>query len=254
MQLEEKVPAVKSQPEEVIAYFNETKDALAGKIVEGRSTVSARISESKEGLSSCFSSGKEAVYAKFVTGAQAISNSSAGVTVSESKQAIANHLSRGKEVLGNTIAAGCGVVSTKIQSGAELLANTRAGTLVGSGVDSALTTTENWVEYLLPEVVNEDELSVECENQEKEAIAEGLPDADQPCDDSPAQEEESVGRVERVCSMSRKVKMRLYYRSLQRLQAMQKNCKSTLEQLQQTVDLVSLCPVHSFVWLYSLGF
>ncbi len=244
MQLEEKVPAVKVQPEEVVSYLTETKDALAGKLVEGRTTISTRIYESKDSLTSRLTSGKEAVYSKLRSGADVITNSHAGVAVSESRQAIASRIAQGKEALGSTIASGRDAIYTKIQSGAESIANTRAGCLVGSGVNRTLATTENWVEYLLPEI--EKELSIECENKEEETTAVGAP---QPCEDSPAQDEENVGRVERICTLSRKVKIRTYYRSMQKLQAMQKNCKSTLEQLKQAVDLVScltfFCVAHT---------
>lgn len=231
VQLEEKVPAVKSQPEEVVAYLSDTRDVLTGKFVEGRTTIYTRISESKDNLTSYIASSKEAVYSKLSSGANAIANSQAGIAMSERKQAIASHIVQGKEVVGKTISSSRDAVYTKIQSGADSLANTKAGCLVGSGINQTLTATENWVEYLLPEIETEKELLVEGENEEKESSVV------QPSNESP---KETINRVERICSLSQKVKLRMYHRSVQRLQAMQKNCKCTLEQLKQAVDLVSL--------------
>ena len=236
IQLEEKVPAVKSQPEEVVAYLSDARDALAGKIVEGRTSVYTHISGSKDSLISCIATGKEAVYSKLSSGADVLVNSQAGIAMSERKQAIASHIAQGKEVVGKTISSGRDAVFVKIQSGMDSLANTKAGCLVGSGIDQTLTATENWVEYLLPEK----ELLVEGEN---ESSVLGL---QQPSDENPA-EDETTGRVERICSLSQKVKLRMYNRSLQKLQAMQKNCKSTLEQLKQAVDLVSDTSLFSHV-------
>lgn len=241
VQLEEKVPAVKSQPGEVVTYVTETKEAIANKIMESRAAVSTRLSESKENLTSQLTSGKEVVYSKLSAGSEAIVKSRAGVAVSEGKQVIACRLAQGKEAIGNTIASSRDAVYTKIHNGAEYLANTRAGCLIGSGVDCTLTTSENWVEYLLPEMENEKEL-FECEVKEEDVSMVGLPRTRRFSEDSPAQEDEpepAAGRVERVSTLSRKVKLRMYFHSMQRLQSMQQNCQSTLLHLKQTVDLVS---------------
>lgn len=240
IQLEEKVPAIKSQPEEVVTYISETKEALTSKVADGRAAVSTRISESKDAVAARINSGKEAVCATISASKEAIVNSRPGVAVSEGKQAIANHLAQGKASLSSTIASGRDAVYTRLQSGAGHLANTRAGAMVGSGVDCTLSATEGWVEYLLPEVQDEKELLAQSAGQQMV----GLPLTRCPSEDSPAQAEEGedppqASRAERVCTLSRKVKLRMYYHSVSRLHTMQQNCKRTLEQLQQAVDLVS---------------
>lgn len=236
---------MKSQPEEVVTYITESKEALANKIIEGRAAIRTRLSTSKDNLANQLASGKEVVCSKVSAGTEAIVNSRAGVAVSEGKQMITCRLAQGKEAVGNTIASGRDAVYTKVQSGTDYLASTRAGSLVGSGVDRTLTTTENWVEYLLPEIENEKEL-FECEMKEEDVSMVGLPRTRRFSDDSPAQEEEAdveapaVGRVDRVYSLSHKVKLRMYFHSMQRLQSMQQNCQTTLLHLKQTVDLVSI--------------
>ena len=239
VQLEEKVPVVKTQPEEVMTYLTDTKEALTNRITENQMAISTRIAEGKESLTSHLTCGKEAVYSKISAGSEAVVNSRAGVAVSNGKQALASHLAQGKETLGNTIASGREAVYTKVQCGAESLANSRAGCLVGAGVNHTLASTENWVEYLLPEIENEKELF--CDVQDEDMCMVGLPRDSPAQDDKVAQPDNQVtaiGRVARVRTLSRKVKLRVYFRSMQRLQSMQQNCKATLEHLNQTVDLV----------------
>lgn len=224
--LEEKVPALKSQPEEVVVYLTESKDALTSKIADGYTAVSG-----------CLNSGKEAVYSKISAGSEVVVNSRAGMLVSEGKKALSTRYNQGKETLENTLASGRDAVYSRVQSGAETLANSRAGSLVGSGVDRTLTATENWVEYLIPEIENEEEL-----------FPKGEPCTQQPetpADDSPAPAEDDeveprASRLERISTMSQKVKMRMYYRSVRQLQGIQQSCNSTLQQLKQAVDLVSM--------------
>jgi hypothetical protein len=245
VQLEEKIPAVKSQPEEVVSYVTGTKEAFANKIMEGRTAITAQLAKGKDGLSSQLTCGKEIVCNKLNAGTEAIVNSRAGVAVSEGKQMLVCRLTQGKEAVGSTIASGRDTVYTKIQSGTEYLASTRAGSLVVSGVDHTLSTTENWTEYLLPEIENEKEL-FECEMKEGDVSKVGLPRTRRFSGDSPAEEEElpdlpAVGRVDRVCTLSRKVKLRVYFHAVQQLYTMQQNCRATLLHLKQSVDLVSGC-------------
>lgn len=257
VQLEEKVPVVKSQPEDVVAYVTDTKEALANKIMDGRAAISTRFSESKDSLTGQLACGKEVMYSKWSAGTEAIVKSRAGVAVSEGKQVITCRLSKGKEAVGNAITSGRDAVYTKIQNGTDYLASTRAGCLVGSGVDRTLSASENWVEYLLPAIENENEL-FEC-GVKMDSIV-GLPHTQQFTGDSPVQEDEppqadaeegvpAVRRVDRVCTLSQKVKLRMYFHSMQRLQAMQQNCQSTLTHLKQTVDLVSDLFDHICLWL-----
>ena len=244
VKLEEKVPALKYQPEEVKAYINESKEAIANRIADSHTAISTRIIESRDNITGHLTSGKEIVCSKISTGAEAITNSRAGVLVGEGKKVLTTRIYQGKEALSSTITSGRDVVYSGIQSGAESLSNTRVGSLVGSGVDSTLTATENLVEYLVPEIEDEKELLAKCGKGDVAA-----PDSQSPTDDAPAQDDEmepllegdesKISRVERVCSLSRKVKLRMYHRSMQHLEGIQKNCKMTLEQLKQSVDLVS---------------
>lgn len=251
--LGEKVPALKCEPGDVANYLTESKESLTTKMTESRTALSTRLMEGKEAVTGSFYSGKEVLYSKISAGSEALANSRAGVLVGEGKQAVTTRLVHGKEALGNGIAAGRDVVYSRVQNGADHLANTRAGVMVGAGIDRTLAATESWMDYLIPEVENEKELFTELEREEKRIS--GLPLTRQPkeevsaANDDPEQEGNvdekeggtkcEVGRVERVYEISRKMKLRMYYRSMQRLQAMQQNCKATLHQLKSTVDLVS---------------
>ena len=236
---------MKSQPEDVVTYISEAKEAFANKIIEGRTAISTRFTQSKDNLSNQFTCGKELVCSKINAGTEAIVKSRAGVAVGEGKQMITYRLAQGKEAVGNTVASGRDTVYTKIQSSTEYLASTRAGMLMGSGVDCSLTATENWMDYLLPEIENEKELFA-CEMKEDVPVV-GLPRTRRFSDNSPAQEEEepavtdvpAASRVNRMSTLTRKVKLRMYFHAMQRLQSMQQNCQATLVHLKQTVDLVS---------------
>lgn len=242
---------MKSQPEDVVTYITEAKDAFSNKIVEGRAALSTHFTQSKENLSSQYTCGKELVCSKISAGTEAIVKSRAGVAVSQGKQMLTCHLAQGKEAISSTVSSGCGTVYTKIQSGTEYLASTRAGALVGSGVDCSLTATENWMDYIFPEIENENEL-LECEMKDVPIV--GLPHTQQSNENSPAQEEweeanvnvHAASRIDRVGTLTRKVKLRMYFHAMQRLQSMQQNCQATILHLRQTVDLVSdiLCLRH----------
>lgn len=243
VKLEEKVPAIKSQPDEVYSYLSENKDALTNKISERSDAIRTRLNKSKEAVGDCLSSGRDAVYSKLHSGSEVIVNSRAGVLASEGKQALSARLTQGKDYLSSTLASGRDAVYTKAQSGAEALANTRAGAMVGSGVDSTLSTTEGWVDYFLPPEKNELELLDEDTTAGTE-LKEKTTETTEGEEEGAAKEEEvevvaAPGRVQRVRLLSRKVKLRMYYRSLRKLGNIQQQCKSTLEQLRATVDLVS---------------
>ena len=242
VKLEEKVPAIKSQPDEVYSYLSESKDALTNRITEQGDAIRTKLNKSKEAIGDRLSSSRDAVYSKLQSGGEIIANSRAGVLVGEGKQALSTCITQGKDYISSTLASGRDVVYTKAQSGAEALANTRAGAMVGSGVDSTLSATEGWVDYLLPpeknelQLLDEDEAEAGTELKEKmTATVEG---------EEGATKEEQVevpaapSRVQRVKLISRKVKVRMYYRSLRKLGNIQQQCKSTLEQLRATVDLV----------------
>ena len=208
LKLEEKVPAIKKQPSEVMEMLQEGRDAVYTRL----------------------SNGKQTVYTQ----------------ISDGKQAISTRLNSGKEAVASTIASGKDALYTRLQSGSEALASTRAGAMVGYGVDRTLSATENVVDYLLPSEENEDELLSESEKTEKtEEPTLYVPRTRQTkgeAEDEEKDEEEEVenpSRFSRVKTISRKVKLRVYYRSLRRLHTVQQQCKSALEQLKLHIDLVS---------------
>ena len=178
---------------------------------------------------------------------------------SQGKDAIVSKVSEGKEAVTTRITAGKDALYSSVQSGASAVANTRAGILVGSGLDRTLTATENIVDYFIPAEENEKELlsesvkikeSVEMttiksteegtvteEVEEDVVVVEDCQNC-QKCENCLGQVEKS-GRIERIKTLSRKVKLRIYYRSMRRLQSVQQQSKSSLEQLKAAVDLVS---------------
>ena len=199
VKLEEKVPAIKT----------ETGDVLEA-LKEGKSAVCSRIS-----------SGKEAITTRLVTGKEAVST-----TIKDGKDALVGYL----------------------QAGTEAIANTRPGCLVGSGVHRTLQVTENIVDYLLPE----DEIgrvSSDAEKQEMKIEQKVTPEVKDELngeevdgeEEGEKEEEAKEGKsnVTRAKNLSRKVKIRVYYRTLRRLDTVQQQCKSTLEQLKMNLDLVS---------------
>lgn len=243
VKLEEKVPVITSQPAEVADMLSNGKDAVCSRISTGKEAVYTRVQ-----------SGKDAVYAKVSAGSSAVANSRAGVLVSSGKEAIATRITSGKESLTTRLANGRDVVYSKVQAGSEVLANTRAGVLLGSGIDRSISATETVVEYLLPPEENEKELLSEAEKSKKIEMVEvtsGLPRTRQPSattEEEDVEEEEEVdeeiditiGRVGRVKILSKKVKLRMYYRSLRKLSGVQAQCKSTLEQLKSTLDVLQM--------------
>lgn len=237
--LGDKVPALKSEPEDVAKYISDTKESLVTRISDGKTAVAETIS-----------SGKDAVCSKISSGADAVANSRAGVMCGQGKKVVTSYYTQGKEALGSRVAAGRDAVYATVQSGAEQLANTKAGVMVGVGFDSTLSATESLVDYLIPEMENEKELFSEIEKEEKRVA--GLPLTRQPkdsevevsSDDDPREEEEKdvcsgESRMERAYNISRKMRLRVFYRSMRRLQSVQESCQVTLGQLKNTVDLVS---------------
>ena len=135
------------------------------------------------------------------------------------------------------------------------MANSGPGCLVGSGVNRTLQVTENIVDYLLPEPKEEEGVAYDSEKDEVKFQAKDDLDGDVSSDeeeDEEEEEEEEEGKeeeegggesnVEKVKSLSRKVKRRVYYRTLRRLDSVQQQCKATLEQLKTHVYLVRALP------------
>ncbi len=257
--LEEKVPAIKSEPAEVITYLTDSKDAISTKISNGHAAVKSRISEGKEAITSRVVASKEAVVSRLQAGTEAVSQTRIVILAVEKKDALVVKVSEGKEAVVTRIAAGKDALYSSVQSSASAVANTRAGILVGSGLDCTLSATENLVDYLIPAEENEKELlsestkvkeSIEMttiKSNEEGTVTEAVEEEVvvvkdcqncQKCSNCLGEVEES-GRIDRVRTLSRKVKLRIYYRSLRRLHGVQQQSKATLEQLKAAVQLVS---------------
>ena len=215
VKLEEKVPAIKSQPDEVVTYLSESKEAISTKITDSHTALTGRINDGKDALSA--------------------------------------HISSGKEAISSRVSAGKDAIVSKVQSGAAVVANTRAGALVGSGVDHTICATEGIVDYLIPAEENEKELLSESGKTKEEIEMAPLGATSPEASTAASEAEEEVvvteevekeekevttGRVDRIKTISRKVKLRIYYRSMRRLHTVQQQSKSTLEQLKATIDLV----------------
>ena len=197
VKLEEKVPSIKTETDDVLEALGERKNAVCARINGGREAIAGRLANGKEAISTTLHSGKEAVVGR-------------------------------------------------IQAGSEAIANSGPGCLVGSGVTRTLQVTENVVDYLLPEEKTTDgkEENTEKEETDGEAkVTSELKDEDIDSEESEGEEDvkpdASESSVERAKNLSRKVKLRIYYRTLRRLDTVQQQCKSTLEQLKLHVDLVS---------------
>ncbi len=258
--LEQKVPAIKSEPAEMITYLTDSKDAISTKISDGHAAVKSRITEGKEAITSRVVASKEAVVSKIQAGTKAVSQTRIVTIAGEKKDAFVEKVSEGKEAVVTRITAGKDAVYSTVQSSASAVANTRAGILVSNGVDCTLSATENLVDYLIPAEENEKELlsesikikesiemttiksteeSTVTEEVEEDVVVKDCQDC-QKCANCLGEVEES-GRIDRVKILSRKVKLRIYYRSLRRLQSVQELSKGTLEQLKETIQLVSVC-------------
>lgn len=211
VKLEEKVPSIKTDTDEVLENLDERKKAVYTRIHDG----------------------KEAA-----------------------KDAIATRLVNGKDVI-----VGC------IQAGTEAVANSTPGTLVSGGVNRTLKATENIVDYLIPEKPEDVGLPGE---EEKKTVTlkmtigqEEEKEVEVEEEDSSDEEEEEEGgeggeeevkegesNVERVKNISRKVKVRVYYRTLRRLDGVQEQCKTALEHLKLDIDLVSCCIGFSSIYIH----
>lgn len=221
--LEEKVPVIKTEPAEVMTYLTESRDAITSKVTAS----------------------KDAVVSKIQAGTQSLSQSRVVTLASEGKDVIANKLSQGKQAVTTRLAQGKDALYSSVQSGASAVANTRAGILVGSGVDCTLTATESLVDYLLPAEENEKELLSESMKDKESIEMTTIKSTDESTvseeteEDTYSENVAETGRIDRIKNLSRKVKLRIYYRSMRRLQSVQQQSKTALEQLKTTIDLVS---------------
>lgn len=230
VKLEEKVPAIKKEPNEVLEMLTDGKAAIYGRLNDGKQAVYDRISNGREAISSRIAGGKDAIATTLVNGKDA--------------------------------------VYTRIQTGSEVLANTRAGVWVGQGVDRTLNATESLVDYFLPPEENEKELLSESLKTEKSESAIPLKGKEEQASEEEGEGEEEGKTVAvsvpptcvtRVKTLSRKVQLRVYYRTLRRLHSVQQQCKGTLDQLKLSIDLVSggscksACLANSKQWLTFLA-
>ena len=244
-----------------MTYLTESKDAITTKISDGSTAVKNRLSEGKEAITSRVTAGKDAVVSTIHSGAETLSQTRVAVLASEGKDAVVAKLSEGKDAVSTRLAHGKDALYSTVQSGVSAVANTRAGALVGSGFDNTLHATEKVIDYLLPAEENEKELLSEAA-KEKEPVElatlgstteSTVPDEVEEDEEivvkEKVEEEEVGGRVVRIKTLSRKVKLRLYYRSVRHLQNVQQHSKSALEQLKSTIDLVRCMIVHDCVYV-----
>ncbi|XP_070541742.1 perilipin-2-like isoform X2 [Ptychodera flava] len=111
----------------------------------------------------------------------------------------------------------------------ETVANTRVGQAVCAGVNTSLALSEMVVDHCLPPDEKEQEEKMEPEATEKADLE---------------KEETSLSTVNRVISLSGKVRQRVYKRAMTRLQNAQHRSQETLEKLHYTVDLIAYAKTH----------
>ena len=162
----------------------------------------------------------------------------------EQKKAVYTRITSGKEA-----------ITTRITSGkdalVEAVANSGPAHLVSGGVNRTLEATENIVNYLLPEKPEDEPTTAGSEGEKTQLkVSEEAEDSSDDEEEEEGEEgEEAKGdegkaetNTERVKNISRKVKVRVYYRTLRRLDTVQEQCKTTLEHLKTNIDLVSSPP------------
>ena len=160
----------------------------------------------------------------------------------EQKKAVYTRISSGKDAITTRLATGKDALVDRLHAGTEAVTNSGPAHLVSSGVNRTLKATENIVDYLLPEKP-EDTSS----NKEKETELKVSGEAEDSSDEEEEEGEEGEKgeerkdetSAERVKNISRKVKVRVYYRTLHRLDTVQEQCMTTLEHLKTNIDLVS---------------
>ena len=164
----------------------------------------------------------------------------------ERKKVVTSRLNDGKEAITTRLATGKDALVNALQAGSEAVAKSGPGSLVGSGVHRTLEVTENIVDYLLPDAGEDEGVSFDAEKEEVKVETKTTVDEEASSDEEKEEEEEDEEKakdgesnVQKVKNISRKVKRRVYYRTLRRLDTVQQQCKSTLEQLKMNLDLVS---------------
>ena len=192
VKLGEKVPAIKTETEEVLEALDEQKKAVCSRINDGKEAITGRLAGGKEAITTRITSGKDALVS-------------------------------------------C------IHASTEAVANSGPGALVGSGVNRTLKVTENIVDYILPEKPGDTAAASPGEEEKEEVelkVSGGGEESSEEEEEEGEGEGEGESSVERVKNISRKVKVRVYYRTLRRLDAIQEQCKTTLEHLRMNINLV----------------
>ena len=205
VKLEEKVPSIKTETEEVLEALDEQKKAVCTRLNDGKEAITGRLVDGKDAVTTRLTTGKDALV-------------------------------------------------SALHAGTEAVANSGPGALVGSGVGRTLRATESVVDYLLPEKPEDAGASGAGEkDDEVETTGNGGEESSDNEEEGEGGEGEGEGEgeggkeetnVERVKNISRKVKVRVYYRTLRRLDGIQEQCKTTLEHLKTNIDLVS-SPTHT---------
>ena len=191
----------------VVSTTGCVKSAYSGTI----GMISSGYTSSKERLTSGYTSGKEKLASGYTSG----------------KEKFASGYTSGKEKLASGYTSGKDYVVEGIKSGSVYVSETRAGMLVGGGVGRLLNATNSVVDYVLPEDSDEVEKDEEEEKCEDESGSFAL--------------EEDKGQIEKARIISRKIRARMYRRTMNRLHAVQEQYKSLLTSLKAHTELVSRC-------------
>ena len=160
-------------------------------------------------ISSGYTSGKEKLASGYTSG----------------KEKLASGYTSGKEKLASGYTSGKDYVVEGIKSGSVYVSETRAGMLIGGGVGRLLNATNSVVDYVLPEDSEEVEKDEEEEKHEDESGSFVL--------------EEDEGQIEKARIISRKIRARMYHRTMNRLHAVQELYLSLLTSLKAHTELVS---------------
>ena len=160
----------------------------------------------------------------------------------EQKKAVYTRISSGKDAITTRLATGKDALVDRLHAGTEAVTKSGPAHLVSSGVNRTLKATENIVDYLLPEKPEDASSSKEKETELK-VSGEAEDSSDEEEEEGEEGEKGEEGKdetsAERVKNISRKVKVRVYYRTLHRLDTVQEQCMTTLEHLKTNIDLVS---------------
>jgi hypothetical protein len=236
--LEAKYPSLKKPTEEVIS---DTKEVVGNVWKSGSERLSNLPGAGLVGAS--YNAGKTAVVSTTdrVKGAYTgtVDTVSSGYTSGKErlssgynygKEALASGYNSGKEALASGYTAGKDYVVDGIKSSSSYVSETRAGHLVGRGVGRILITTDSVVEYVLPEGDDDEE-----EEEEEE-----LKECKENDDFGSFVLEEEQGQIEKARTISRKIRVRVYRRTMFRLHSVQERYQSLLKALKAHTELLKL--------------